>query len=403
MFSLSLMPICGLFLYLAIGMGGDSRKKIQALIVAAFLIRLVLQYPARNLSFFSGGMVGGDSILYNNFAQYIAQMWARTGFFFVTSEDIWGIGSAALPINMFAMITYLNGGQALEGCTAVVALAACLTGYNFYKLARELGADEKVAYWFTAGLLFSPGFLLYSSDAYKDALVLLFQFGATASAVRLSRKFSVLHGVIGLLCLWCLWYVRSYLVFASLLPLAVGVVGMSSKSVMRPILLISAAMGGVLAFGLGSDALATFGDKANDAFAVGTSANVRDYAAQGGSGVVFDDGGSVYGALHVKLLYTLFAPFPWQGGSFGFHVGKIDSLLTTFVFYRVYKTCRTQWATHRTTILTLASFGIPMAVVYALGMSNVGLILRQRIPIVVVAMVVAALSFNKQQEAADVS
>jgi hypothetical protein len=400
MFSFALMPICGLILYVLIGIGGDARKRIQVLLLAAFLARMVLQYVVRSLSFFTGGFVGGDSSTYDLLAQYISHLWERNGFFFVTNDDLWGIGSASLPVNMFAMVTYLNGGQALEGCTAIVAFAACLTGYNFYKLACDLGASEKAAYWLTAGLMFSPAFLLYSSDGYKDALVLMFQFGATASAVRLSRKVSLLHTLVGALCLWCLWYVRSYLVFASLIPLGVGLVGINSKSAARPLFLIAVAISGVIVVGFGSNALATFGDKANDAFVLGTSTNVRDSAALGGSGVLFDDGGSVYGALHLKILYTLFAPFIWQTGSFGLQVGKIDSLLTTYVFYRAYKTCRRDWNEHRATILTLFSFAFPMTIAYALGMSNVGLILRQRIPIVVVVMVVAALGFKGEPQRA---
>lgn len=396
MLSISLMPICALILYVIIGMGGDARSRIQILLVVSFLIRMVLQYAVRNIAFFSNGVAGGDSLLYDILGQYISQLWAHKGFFFVTSDDLWAVGSAALPINMFALVIYFNGGQALEGCTALVALAACLTGYNFYKLSRELGASDKAAYWLTFGLMFSPGFLMYTSDGYKDGLVLFFQFSALASAVRLSRKLSILHAVIGVLSLWALWHVRNYLVFATLIPLVVGLVGLNSKSAARPVILLATAVVAIAVLGLSTNLLNTMSDKAGEAFALGTSNRVRDYSAQGGSGVTFDDDGSVYGALHVKLLYTLFSPFFWQGGSVGFHIGKIDSALTTYVVYRAIKTSREHWEEHRFSILTLLSFAIPMTFAYAMGMSNVGLILRQRIPIVVVFMVIAALGFKEK-------
>jgi hypothetical protein len=352
-----------------------------AFMLLSFGGRLAIHDFVRTGSFFSGG-VGGDCQIYENFAIWIANQWLSTGISYKTVADNAEMGKTTLPPNLFALVIYLNGGQAATlACTSLVALAACLTALDFYKLALSLGADRQKTLLLTFVLFSSPAMVFHSSDMYKDPLSMLFTFGAVASSVRISRKFSVFQAIIGGLCLVCLWFVRYYLVFVCVLPLAVGYMGFGSKNWLRPagwtVVLVIA-----FAWLMQSAGVAKQVDTAWD---LGTGANHLGNA-YGGSSVTFAPG---LGALPARLVYTLFAPFPWMGGSFGLQVGKIDTIVFYVIIARASDVFWRRRLADRSVLLGLGAFILPMTVSYALSLANIGLILRQRLPIVVVTGVVA--------------
>src|SRR5262249_34618024 len=151
----------------------------------------------------------------------------------VTADEFPDLGATTLPANLFGFITYLNGEPTRLGCTAVVAFVACLTCLNIYRLALEFDAEEDFAFKMMVALRFGPAFLMYKCAMFKDGLVAFFVIGALGSAFRLARRFSILHAVIGMICLFALWQVRFYLIFVTLGPLLVGVTGINAKSITR--------------------------------------------------------------------------------------------------------------------------------------------------------------------------
>ena len=284
------------------------------------------------------------------------------------------------------------------GCTALVAFCAALTCLNLYRLAVELGADDGMAFRVAAIVLFSPAFLFYTSDMYKDGLVLLLISGALGSAFRLVRRLSVLHVVLGALSLLGLWYVRFYLVFVTIVPLLVGLSGLGSKSVARPMF---AAVLGALAFLVIETTTGFFGEMTetgNSAFALATSEAALEGNAAAGSGVSFGDGGAAFGSLGPKILYTLFAPFPWQSGSIGLQLGKIEVLLWYYLLYRAWKSGRRLWREEPVLLLMFLSFLLPSTIMYATIMTNIGLIVRERMAIVMIGSVLATLSWPAKEE-----
>ena len=371
-------------------------SKLVVLMLAGFVIRIILQSFVREIAFFSHE-AGGDSEGYEGLAVSIAQVWRVSGFQFMTDDDIPGMGSATLPCNLFAIVTYLNDGPSRFGCTALIALAACLTCLNIFHLAVMLGAEEESSFRVVAVLLFAPAFLLYTSDTYKDGLVAFFVFGALGSGFRLARRFSVLHLLVGLLSMFALWYVRYYLIFLSSAPLLVGLAGVGSRSTTRPLLAAIVLGAGAIAIASYTNIFNEVSSAAEQTFDLATNENSRTYNSVGaGSGVFFDDGGSQYGALGPKIVYTLFSPFPWQTGSFGLWMGKVDVAIWYYLFYRAFRAARRLWQEDRGLLLTFLTFLIPMTIVYAMTMANIGLILRQRLPIVMVGALLAMQSWPRK-------
>jgi hypothetical protein len=354
---------------------------MMGVIMTGYVLRLVLQAFIRDIEFFNHA-AGGDCTAYERTGMEIARLWNYVGVTFMTDKELPGIGQTSLPQNLYALIIYLNAGEATRlGCTALVALAAGLTCFNLYNLALEFGADPVRARWTMALFYFGPTYLHYTSDLFKDGLVACFTVGALASAIRLAHRVSALHVIIGLVSLWGLWYVRYYLIFITTAPLIVGLLGFRSKSIVRPLF---GALG-LAVLGLVIFALSDFGQEmttnAWTTYEGGTDEAVRAWNAKGGSGVTFNDGGNRFGALWLKVLYTLFSPFPWASGSFGFHVGKLDVLIICFFVVRAWSS----WAYRelRVVFLMALTFAVPCTIVYATSMANVGLIARQRLVVIV--------------------
>jgi hypothetical protein len=392
MFGVALAVVgLGVVIYVARSTGQNSRREVVPTLVGAYLLRLVLQAFVRDIPFFSYG-AGGDWYIYEWHARLLEVIWRHNGYHYVTTDEFPDLGQTTLPANLFGTISYLNGGPTRLGCTAFIAVCACLACFNLYRLAQELGGDEPFAFRVMLLTLFGPAFLMYTSDLYKDGIVVLLVTGALASSFRLSRQFSLGHAILGAIYLLGLWQVRYYLVFFAVAPLIVGLAGLRSASLWRPLMaaLAIAAVGALLV--TYTSAFAAASEKLSSTFSFATSENTRAANAASGSGVVFDDGGSPYGALGPKLLYTIFSPFPWKGGSLGFQIGKLDAMIFYYYMYRAFGAAKRLTREQPALLVMFAVFLLPMTVMYATTMANVGLILRQRLPIVVITALLAALA-----------
>jgi hypothetical protein len=359
------------------------------MILGGYVLRLGIQTFIRDIQFFSHEL-GGDAWEYELQGQEIARLWRIVGVSFFTEEEMPGIGATVLPQNMFAGVIYLNGGDLTRtGCVALIAFAAGLTCFNLYDLAVSFGAHPKTALSTLALFYLGPTFLHYTADAFKDGLVVCFAINALGASLRLMHRVTVFQIAVGVLSLWALWYVRFYLIFVTTAPLAVGLLGMRSKSAMRPL------VGAMLFIFVGilliqfTDFAQRVTERAATGYQVGTAEVVRTSNAAGGSGVVFDDGGRPFGAIVPKILYTIFSPFPWASGSLGFHVGKVDALIIYVFIYRAMTVMKMK--ERRLISIMIMTFVIPCTIMFATSMANVGLIVRQRLPVVAALTVLAAM------------
>lgn len=370
----------------------EGHQAVVWTLECAYGLRLILQSFLRDVPFFTHG-AGGDSVMYEFYGQLVATEWEHTGYHYVSQSEFANtITQNPLPVNVFATVIYLNGGPTRLGCTAVVAICACLTCYNLYRLALELGAKQEFAFRVMALTLFGPAFLMYTADTYKDGFVAVLTTGAVASAFRLAHRVSWLHACLGILCLIGLWQVRFYLVFVSVLPFIVGVAGLKSRSLMRPLVVCGVLCAVGFAIVGYSNLLGAATQRAEHTFVVGTSAAVLQDNATGGSGVTFDDGGQAFGAFGPKVAYMLFSPFPWQLGSVGFQIGKLDAFIWYFLAYRAFISARRLFRENMVLLLMFLMFILPMIIAYSATMSNIGLIVRERLPLVLVCALLATLS-----------
>jgi hypothetical protein len=309
----------------------------------------------------------------------------------MTGDDFPGLEQTSLPPNLFALVDYLNGGPSHLGCVAVVAAAAAFVCLDLYLLAAELGARPDVALRTTMLCAALPSFLYYTSDTYKDGFATLFVLGILGRSVRLARRFSVLQLAGALVLAAGLWLTRFYLVFIMPVPLLLGLIGVRSGSVVRTLLMVLVLGAGLAAVFVYSKAPEAVSGHAVHTFQQATSQNVLEENADSGSGVTLGTGPA---SFPLRLAYTLFSPFPWQSGSIGLQIGKLEALVWYYFFYRAVRAGRVLWRERRSDFLILASFFVPVTVAYAFTFANIGLIVRERIGIVLATIAVAALSWS---------
>ncbi|OUC97976.1 hypothetical protein [Streptosporangium minutum] len=367
-------------------------RRVLPVLLAAFAARLAVHVLVMRSGVFD---YGGDNMGYESRALGIVEYWKREGFQFVTAEDMSYLASVAVPCQVFAIVVYLCDGPAPLACTAVVALLACALCVVVYKFARLIGADDRAAFMLLVVSAFMPAFLLHTSDTYKDGFNAFLVVTSIGLGAAIARRFDMRRLLTLALLLWALWYVRPYMVFMCAVPLILGLAGLGKAFSMRRVF----AFAVLLAF-----ALLTFGGVYDGAptgviqeqLELGQSEVIRRANGDGGSGVDFEDGGNPWNAIGPKLLYTLLSPFPWTQGGPVLQFGKIDVLIWYFLLYNAVRGARRLWRQDRVTLLILLSFVIPGTIAYATTMANMGLIFRQRIPIIMVTSVLAAVAWTKE-------
>ncbi|MFO0678084.1 MAG: hypothetical protein U0169_16230 [Polyangiaceae bacterium] len=377
----------------------ERTTRIFGYVLAAYALRiLAAAFVVREFAFFSHGVAGGDSKVYEFTANEIAALWRANGVSFISEGSftlLFDIRQVALHVNLLGLVSYVTDGS-MVAMASVLAFCAGGTGLALHRFCRDLGATEVGAERAMLLVLFSPSFVFHTSDTYKDGLNALLVLVAVALASRIARKPRVFEIALLLPTLWALWYVRRYMVFMCAVPLVFGVLNPERGSIVRT-LLISAVIVVVAALGSSSLISSEAGETAMALFDRGTDSTVMSWNARGGSGVVIEGDGA--GSIGLKLIYTLFSPFLWAGGSFGMHVGKIDTVIWYYTLFHAWRTLRDYWSTKRKDLLPLLVFAIPATYAYALSFSNVGLIFRQRLPIVIIITAIASVSWSHVAEA----
>lgn len=371
---------------------GREGERFAQLMLLGFVARMIAHFAVRNMTFFTGGVSVGDAGAYQMAAWTIARLWEYQGVQWFSPEDleIEGARQALLAVHMFAAIAYLNGGEVPTlGCTALNAFLGALTCLHLVRLGTMIGGTPRDSQFVALAMYFSPAFVFHTSDMFKDGLSAFLVVSAVLIAFRLSERFSVVDVVLGLLCLFLLWFVRFYLVFLVTAPLVLSLTGIRAGGTARMVL-ASAAI-----FAIGLVLIAT--QVADTAIEVGvstyeyaTSENSLAWNALGGSGVEFDNT-NPWISFPQKLAYTLLSPFPWdfRSSSIGFQIGRVDAIIWAFFMYRGFRGARRMWRDDRGTLLMFLIVLVPLTVAYATTMANIGLIVRQRIPIVMLGSILA--------------
>lgn len=382
---------------------GGLAQRSGTLLLGAYTVRLVIMALATYAEVPILAATGGDCETYEWWAWAVARRWMMKDDLEFIDDGSSSLRGASLPINVFALVFYANGEASRLAATALIAGLACLTAYNLYTLAVEFGADPQLSFRALLLQLFIPGYLVYTSNMYKDGIVAFLVITAFGAGMRLSRTLSATQAIIAFVSMIALYYTRFYMVVMTGLPLLTGLMSAKQGGVVRrlvvpAVLLVAVGIGGSTKL---ADELT---EQMEHAYEVASDSDVQAWnsgaavGSRAGSGVQFDDGGDPFASLGPKIAYTLFSPFPWTGGSFALQIGKFDALIWYYLFYRMLLGAKRLWKNDKQLLVIFVSFLVPSTVAYATTMSNIGLIVRQRIPVVMVGVLLAMMSWPKKDE-----
>lgn len=332
-----------------------------------------------------------DEITYDKLSWQLAQSWKGGEAFDVVK------GLSHIHIGYYYLVGsvyYLFGHNVL--LIKLLNIFLGLAGaWLLYLLARELfqRRTAKIAFLLAA---FWPSLAFWSTRNLKDTLVIFLLVAVASLFLKLTKRFKLSFLAFFLLLCFCLLTLRAYTLFLLLGSLILGkiVAGFSrfSKKDWALIGIIVCLLVGVFFFlkylpGLEWNYFA----KIN----LQTLQDVRASTLIGGSsflkGADVSTWGGVFKLLPPATLYSLFAPFPWQGGSGLFRIAVPETILWYILFILALAGLVLCWKKRLKNCLGIVLFMAFMTLTLAIFQGNIGTLFRQREQVWIFAFLLSGL------------
>jgi hypothetical protein len=368
----------------------EDKNPVMAILLAGYFLRLLIRAFNRDLAIYSEGQTlgGGDAMIYEYRASLLAALWQRTGIHFTTSQEVPELNQVPLPPNLFGFVEYFSGDYSAIGNVSIVAFLACMTALVLYRTYIVYDLERKTSLYAMCFLFLAPSFMGLTSDAFKDGILVFLTVCIFSILIHIGRNNYYWMFPLLVLCFWGLDGTRFYLIYALLVPTVIRFLGFQKQSLLGFGTAFMFAFGLLMLFG-NLTVLYSYVDDASDVFENSYALGSQVSNMSGGSGVDIDGGRPTLESLPIKIVYTLLAPFPWQSGSLGLHLSKIEMLLWYFILYWAYRGVRFYLSRDPMMVFMFSAFIIGMTVVYAWSFTNIGLMYRQRLPIFFVASILA--------------
>jgi hypothetical protein len=374
--------------------GGEEKTFLFRLFLIALIARIgvgTIIYLGNLQEFF-----GGDANTYHLFGESLNQSWhgddyhsSRYMAFIQSGAGAWGMlyivagVYEVLGANMYA-IQLINA--SVGASTAIVV----------YYTSHSLFNNARVAKLAALLVAFFPSLVLWSSQALKDALIILALSLCILATIRLMEKITVPYILVLGVCLAGLLSLRFYIFYMMAAAVAGSfVIGMKSADA-------RSFLQRFVAIGLIGMAFTWFGVIRFAAVQFEKYGNLQmiqmsriDQARNATSGFGKDvDVQTTEGALTViplGLLYLLFAPFPWQLASLRQSIALPEML----IWWAAFPLLVLGWwyaLKHRLRqVAPIVLFTTMLTLAYAVFQGNVGTAYRQRSQLLVFYFIFVAV------------
>lgn len=371
----------------------QSRTFLMRMFIIAVLARIVIAtiiYVANGEEFF-----GGDANTYDVFGQSLQQSWHGNDY------------------HSQKYASFVQSGASAWGMIYIVAAVYEVIGPNRFAiqlLNASVGASTAVVVYYTAQMLFNntrvskvaallvaffPSLILWSSQALKDAVIILALAVAIYVTLRLMEKITVKYVLILGACLAALLSLRFYIFYMMAAAVAgsfiMGMKSLSAQSFMQRFVAVGVIGLAFTWFGVLRYASVQF-DKYINLQMVQMS---RMDQAAAGSGFGKDvDVGTAEGALSVipvGLVYLLFAPFPWQFQSLRQSITLPEMIVWWFAFPLLVLGLWYSIKHRLRQVSPIIIFTTMLTLAYSLFQGNVGTAYRQRSQLLVFYFIFVAV------------
>src|SRR5688572_9304723 len=371
----------------------EEKTFLMRLFVVALLVRIIIAtviFTANLEEFF-----GGDANTYDIFGQSLVEAW---------HGDAYHAGKFA---------SYVQSGASAWGMIYLVAAVYELIGPNMYAIQlinAAVGGATAIVVYYTAQMLFNntrvskvaalliaffPSLILWSSQALKDALIMLALALAILATLRLMEKITAGYVLILTGSLLALLSLRFYIFYMMAAAVAgsfiIGLKSMNARSFMHRFVAVGVIGLAFTWFGVLRYAETQFDRYAN----LQMLQTARMDQASAGSGFGKDvDVGTAQGALSViplGLIYLLFAPFPWQFTSLRQSITLPEMIVWWFAFPLLVLGLWYSIKHRLRQVSPIIIFTTMLTLAYSLFQGNVGTAYRQRSQLLVFYFIFVAV------------
>lgn len=371
----------------------EEKTFLMRLFVIAVLVRIIVAtviFTADLEEFF-----GGDANTYDIFGQSLVEAW---------HGDAYHAGKYT---------SYTQSGVSAWGMIYLVAAVYELIGPNMYAIQlinAAVGAATAIVVYYTAQVLFNnsrvskvaavlvaffPSLILWSSQALKDALIILALALAIFATLRLMEKITARYILVLTGCLLALLSLRFYIFYMMTAAVAgsfiIGLKSMNAQSFVHRFVAVGVIGLAFTWFGVLRYAETQFDRYAN----LQMLQTARLDQASAGSGFGKDvDVGTAEGALSViplGLIYLLFAPFPWQFNSLRQSITLPEMIVWWFAFPLLVLGLWYSIKHRLRQVSPIIIFTTMLTLAYSLFQGNVGTAYRQRSQLLVFYFIFVAV------------
>lgn len=358
----------------------EQRTFLMRLFILALAIRIILAmviYVGHMEEFF-----GGDANTYDTYGQSLVEAWHGDEYHASKYNDFIYSGASAWGMLYLVAGVYEAVGTNMLAIQLINAAVGAATAIVIYHAAQTLFNNTRVSKLAAILVAFFPSLVLWSSQALKDALIILALALSVLATLRLMEKITTTYVLVLIGCLLALFSLRFYIFYMMCAAVAgsfiIGMKSLSTQGFLQRFVAVGVIGLAFTWFGVLQSASAQIEQYAN----LRTVKITRQDLAGAGSGFMKDvDVGTTEGALTVipvGLLYLMFAPFPWDFSSLRQSITLPEMaiwwlcfpLLVLGIWYSLKHRLRQ--------VSPIIIFTTMLTIAYSLFQGNVGTAYRQR-------------------------
>lgn len=371
----------------------EQKTFLMRLFVVAVLVRIIIAtviFTAHLEEFF-----GGDANTYDIFGQSLVEAWHGDAYHAGKYKSFVQSGASAWGMIYLVAVVYELIGPNMYAIQLINAAVGSATAIVVYYTAQTLFSNTRVSKVAAVLVAFFPSLILWSSQALKDALIMLALALAILATLRLMEKITAGYVLVLTGCLLALLSLRFYIFYMMTAAVAgsfiIGLKSMSAQSFMHRFVAV-----GVIGLAFTWFGVLRYAEMQFDRYANLQMLQMsRMDQATAGSGFGKDvDVGTAEGALSViplGLIYLLFAPFPWQFNSLRQSITLPEMIVWWFAFPLLVLGLWYSIKHRLRQVSPIIIFTTMLTLAYSLFQGNVGTAYRQRSQLLVFYFIFVAV------------
>ncbi|MDX6710248.1 MAG: hypothetical protein QOH96_1264 [Blastocatellia bacterium] len=392
--------------------GGVALILSQVKVDGVFLVRLfigALLFRMFIAAFIFGmnvqGYFGADAFTYDTLGISLIKAWEGSLYDAGLILRFTGAGLTGSGWGMIYVVgtVYSVIGRNMFAVQMVNAVVGALTAPIVFLIALRLFGNHKVARTAALAVAFFPSLALWSAQGLKDGPIMFLLALSMFATLKLGEKFDPVFVVVLICSLFGLLSLRFYVFYIAAAAIGMafvfGTKAMSAQTVLRQLVVVLLLGGAFSYLGISKFANAQIEAYGNLDYVERVRSDLSRSADSGyGKDLNVSTTEGALTAVPVGLVYLLFAPFPWQMGSFRSMITFPEMIVWwssfPFLILGIWYALRFRLR-QCAPILVFVSM---LTVAYSVFQGNVGTAYRQRSQVLVFYLIFVSVGYHLYKE-----